>query len=293
MNSVYHRSSDGTVNTKTGCWQKFRAEFSHGPFELVESNGQKVIDVQRTFAAKPFYFVLFLKLVVTGVSLDVLIRDLFLYETDKRYFYMSYLTHWGLVISEIYILMSLVNTIRRYPEQPVRGNPPDYFIRITWGLFSLASSSQAVITWLYWQMEYKPDDLLYYFGFMKHGGVLLLVLLEGLIVNRIPVRIHHLRYTISFLILYTIWTLIHGLLTDIGNPNEEDDAIYSVLNWKESPQQTTFIAVLAIFVLTPLLFFGIYLLSWPFRRYEGGSGEGLLAASLKNSKKSSRRSASV
>ena len=260
-----------------GCFARLRGEFAIGPFELTDANG-KVIDVQRTFAAKPFYAILTIKLIFTGLCLDTLFRDLILYNDDTRYFYLSYLTHWALLISEIYIVLSLVTTLLPITtEQPVRGMPPNSMVKLTWAFFSLASTMEAFVTLLYWYLEYQPGMEVGYFGYMKHGGVCVIILLEGLLVNRVPMRMHHIRYPIIVATIYITWNIIHGLWTDIGNPNStgddnqddeaDDDAIYASLNWEERPLYAAIVSFLSIFVLTPLLFTAVYLLSLPLRRY--------------------------
>ena len=78
------------------------------------------------------------------------------------------------------------------------------------------------------------------------------------------------------MITYIIWTLIHGLATDIGNPysvdrttaNGDNDAIYDVINWTERPLPT-FITLTILLLVAGPLFFSIYfgLSVWIPRRY--------------------------
>ena len=210
--------------------------------------------------------------------MDVLVSDLIVYNPESRYFYFAYLTHWGLLCGVIFMLLSTINTLSPYPEQPARGVPPSAPVKLAWAFFPLAATIEAGIVALYWALDYQEAVSVTYINAMKHGGVFIIVLMEGLFVDRTPVRIHHLRYPMFLLILYLIWTLVHGLLTDIGNPNnnggdqteEDDDAIYPVLNWEERPESAAVTALITGFVLIPLFFMIIYVLSLPMRRYVVG-----------------------
>lgn len=296
MDAVSDYQNSDHATTRSGCCGRLRAEFALGPFEVVESSGQ-IIDVQRTFAAKPFWVVAFIKLVLTGICVDVLVRDLVLYNADTRYFYFAYLTHWGLLCGVIFMLLSTINTLMPYPEQPGRGMTPSILVKLTWAFFPLAATIEACIVALYWALDYQGVSVTYMNG-MKHGGVFVIVFLDGLFVDRTPVRIHHLRYPMILSILYLIWTVVHGLLTDIGNPNnnggdqtaEDDDAIYPVLNWEERPESAAVTAFIAVFVLIPLFFMIIYELSLPMRRYVVNDSLGGHSSESTSSTISTRRS---
>jgi hypothetical protein len=115
---------------------------------------------------------------------------------------------------------------------------------------------------------------------MGHGGVALLVLIDGLLLHRIPLRwSHYYLAVIPFQLCYVVWSLVHSLLTDIGNPNEADearennlpeydDAIYGSLNWKDDALGGAITAFAAIFVGGPIVFTLLWILSvYPSRPY--------------------------
>eukprot|EP00542_Grammatophora_oceanica_P021097 CAMPEP_0194033340 /NCGR_PEP_ID=MMETSP0009_2-20130614/6081_1 /TAXON_ID=210454 /ORGANISM="Grammatophora oceanica, Strain CCMP 410" /LENGTH=69 /DNA_ID=CAMNT_0038674025 /DNA_START=1 /DNA_END=207 /DNA_ORIENTATION=+ len=69
---------------------------------------------------------------------------------------------------------------------------------------------------------------------------MIVVLIEGLVVNNVPVRAKHVLFVEAIGLLFCFWTILHSLF-DIGNPfkvgtPENDDVIYTVINWEESPQ---------------------------------------------------------
>ena len=259
------------------CCPLFLAELKLPFWSLRETNG-KVISVQESFAPLPKLRTLVIKLALFSWSLSVLIFDFQRYQ-DEFDFYFIYLTHWGLLIAIIYFLVSLLNTIFGVAEQSSSDAKPGFFVRFAWGLFSAAATNQALITILFWSIEHQRGVPVDYYSWMKHGVVALLILLEGLLVNRIPVRAKHYLFVFVFDTLYLIWSVVHDLL-GIGNPfrmdgdpNTDDDAIYAVLNWKERPLFTSAIALSAIFLAAPLFFYILWslsLYSFPCR-YDGSS----------------------
>jgi hypothetical protein len=267
-------SSNSNSNSNNGgrkspvCCAYVRAEWALPSFSMKDVN-DKTIDLQRSFAPTPQWFVLFVKVFFTGWALQVVIGDLVSYgDGYVRTFYMAYLTHWALTFAELYFVLSLISQVL-----PARvDNTLSWFIKLLWGIFAVASTLQGSVTVLYWYLEFDYANKVQYFGFMKHGGLLILCLIEGLFVNRVPVRIRHMMYPMAISMLYILWTLIHDLALDVGNPNVngtdgDDDAIYTSLSWKNRPLDTFLTSMFAVFVLAPLLFFVIFLLSLPLRRY--------------------------
>ena len=95
----------------------------------------------------------------------------------------------------------------------------------------------------------------------EHGGLLLLVLIDATMVNRIPYRLQHYWGVLLVEITYLLWTVIHGLATDLGNPNRSDndpetndDTIYGVLDWENDWQTALIYGCGTVFVLGPILY---------------------------------------
>lgn len=273
MDSVYH--SYNARSTKRGvCCTEMQLDY----FSLEDSNG-KTLDLQRTFAPTPKWSVFLVKLAIVLWALEVLIGNLLSYpDIYARGFFMANLTHWALSFAELYLVTSLIAQLVVQDSS----NKLNWFIKLPWGLFAVASSLQASVTFLFWSVEYDYVSGVTYYNFMKHGGVMILVLLEGLVVNRVPVRFRHIVYPMFISFLYVLWTLIHDILFDVGYPNVDDsagddaagddaagddDAIYTSISWKNRPKETLIISLISIFVLSPVLFLIIYVLSFPMRRY--------------------------
>jgi hypothetical protein len=67
--------------------------------------------------------------------------------------------------------------------------------------------------------------------------------------------------------LYVAWSALHSYL-DIGNPDESDndettndDAVYTVLAWKNKAEETGTLAVIILGILASLVFLVIWMLS--------------------------------
>jgi len=87
------------------------------------------------------------------------------------------------------------------------------------------------------------------------------IAVDGMLVNRIPLRLQHWYALLVVDMAYMVWTVIHGLLTDVGNPNrKDDDIIYGVNNWKDYWKMSLFWACIVCFVVRPIM----YVLLWWF-----------------------------
>lgn len=107
-------------------------------------------------------------------------------------------------------------------------------------------------TILWWGLVF--DGTATYVGMMNHGGFTVLVAIDGLLLNRIPLRMKQMAFIEMLAVLYVLWMVIHAF-SGIGNPIEDDDTIiYESVAWKKDPVQATVVSVLAVFVLSPLCF---------------------------------------
>jgi len=225
----------------------------------------RTLDIPESFAPASCY-AFFWKLLAASVAVLTLAWG---FADSDAAFYMAYLTSWGVLFVSIYFCWSVLNTVlaSRTP-QPV--HTVGWRIRFTWFFFELGAVSTAIATLLYWPLVYDPDTSeITFTSISSHGGLLLLILVDGLLVNRTPVRFQHWYGVLMVQSAYAIWTVIHAYATDIGNPDNSDndpetndDAIYQdVLEWNEDWKTALFWVCIILFVVSPVLFAILWVLA--------------------------------
>ena len=101
-----------------------------------------------------------------------------------------------------------------------------------------------------------------YVEVMLHGGGAALIIIDGFLLNRIPLRMKRLIISEMYGAIFVLWTVIHAF-SGIGNPRrDDDDAIYDVLPWKNDPGKAVMYMVVILFVVNPTIF----LLCWAVSR---------------------------
>jgi hypothetical protein len=259
-----------TPNENLGCCGRFRADSRLNFFQRTDVNG-KILDLERSFcASQRTLWVLLPKLTFFALTVADVISGLT--TTEHPRFWMAYLSNWTLVYATIYISLSFFVSL---------GCDSLLFIKMTWIMFSIAVVHEILVFLLFWGLEYDSDYDLDYYTIMTHGGVALCVVLDGLIVNRTPVRIKHWFPTFAMSLLYTIWNIIHSYVVEENPWIDDDDQIYiySALNWRDDPVQAGVTIGIVILVVSPVFHFIIWSLSMRSRRYEdtAPAKKGLLA----------------
>jgi hypothetical protein len=135
----------------------------------------------------------------------------------------------------------------------------------------MAAHAEAMASILWWVLEYEPGETeITFYTLTPHLIIVLVVWWDGLVVNRIPVRwTHWYGFVLPLECGFIVWSVIQSY-ANVGNPNKDDssgadpdndDAIYGSLAWKDSWQKSLVIAIIAIFVLGPILFLLLWLSS--------------------------------
>lgn len=155
-------------------------------------------------------------------------------------------------------------------------------IKITWYLYNLVAHNTILVTLLYWALDYDSSSTTVTFNVMApHGATAIVTMMEGFLVNRIPIRFYHwLGAVVPYQIAYLVWTILH-MKFDIGNPHKydvdeetNDDTLYDVVDWKDDALGTAITFVIVVLVVGPILQLLLFTLSLylPFcrnsRRYE-------------------------
>jgi hypothetical protein len=186
-------------------------------------------------------------------------------------FYLAELTHWSLVAAVLYMLSSLWQTMTANRiSQPEALGKTGAGVSTTWILFAIAAHAELMIAILFWLLvyDYDSDESVTYLNIMEHGGMVVLVWIDGLVVNRIPVKWKHWwGAALPFELCWAVWSICQSVVFEIGNPNENegddnDDAIYEALDWKNDSAYAFVLTAVALLVLGPIVHIIIWLCSW-------------------------------
>ena len=243
------------------CYSRFLAECGLPIFGLKDTNG-KVIHLGRTFASRSIIIwitkFLLVAFAISGMTLDILGQA-----TPE--FYLAFFTNWGEVIGTTYLILSFMTSVGCIPVKSKEDKHGITIIawttKILWGLFPAIIVSQTVIVLVYWLTVYSGDTI-YYTTLYGHGLLFAAIAMDGLILNRTPLRMKQIIFPYLIAAPYAAWSILHGVATDLGNPNrtggeeteEDDDALYGVLNWTERPVTAAIVLTILLGAAVPIFF---------------------------------------
>ena len=124
----------------------------------------------------------------------------------------------------------------------------------------MCAPSEIFITLLYWVLVYEDGDQVEYRSIYTHGILMVLLLIDGNCVARIPLRLKQILFMEIYLLLYLIWTVIHSA-SKIGNGNIDGDLLYDVVDWSNKPGKTALLCVILLLLIVPYVFVIAYTLS--------------------------------
>jgi hypothetical protein len=236
-----------------------------------DPNG-KIVDLQKSFLVSPpsstytYTAILLSKVVLWGLTVSNLVYGWI--DTEYPGFHMAYLSHWGLLIATLYQTMSLLVSAGIFADSN------QYLLHLTWVMFSLAAGFEMIVALLYWFLDYDPDENeLDFQNLMTHAIVLVLVLIDGLVLNRTPVRMKHYLVTLVFAIFYIVWTVIHAFVVE-RNPYSDDEveypeiSIYSSFDWNNDLTDATILSAEVCFIVLPIFHLVTWAMSYAKRRYK-------------------------
>lgn len=274
--ALYNPNNNAT--TKLDCCQRVSAELRHPPYNAKEPNGE-VLHGPNTFGPTGLW-ILGLKTGLTVWAASVFFEGFFATPGKFHIFYLAYLTNWTYTLSSIYMISSWYHTLQSTILSRTSNNNTNvtWFHTFTWILFSVVGPAEIVVALGYWGLEWDGTSAgFFYRNIMIHGVIVILVLVDGLFLNRIPIRPRQLSVLLVYLTAYLVWTIIYEL-ANIGNPYTEgedsDDQLYAALNWTEEPLTTILAASQLLFVILPIAFavvWGLSLWSFPCGLCGGGA----------------------
>lgn len=186
--------------------------------------------------------------------------------SDELWIYFGFLSHWALVSSLTYQLSVLLCSTKPSQLAYVREDgTPGHFLRFIWVSYPLATSLQILVTLLYWVLVYDPSkDSPSYVGVSKHGVIAALLLFDGFLVGRIPIRLKHFLYFEFVLIVFVLWSVIYafsGWGKFRADEQDQDDSLYDVLKWRASPVRSVTILFIVLLVAAPVVYGIVWMLS--------------------------------
>lgn len=234
-------------------------------FDLaVENDKTRCIDIERTFSPRPRVPYMGAKVFIMAWIIATLVSSIA--NNDHPDFWLAYLTHWGFLFTVAYSVMSVISAVvfavRAPDKSGVLEGGVGFLVKTTWALFAIALPVEIVITILYWVLVF--DGEVKYVSVMVHGGGMVLIIIDGFLLSRIPLRMKQFILFEIFTILYLIWNVVHAY-SGIGNPyndgeSQDDDAIYASLAWQNNTMGAAILSAAIVFVANPVLF----LLCWSF-----------------------------
>lgn len=122
-------------------------------------------------------------------------------------------------------------------------------------LLSIAAPSQVMLTTIYWvgfcySMLIGTTE---YASIMTHGGCLILVMIDGFLLSRIPLRVKQVIFFQAFMLMYIIWSVIHAY-SGIGNPYDDGMYLYELLQWKNYPVSSLMLSLTGVFLVSPIVY---------------------------------------
>jgi hypothetical protein len=250
------------------CCSLLRSELksSQSFFRLQDSTARNM-DVRASFAPDSLAALAW-KIFATAFAILTLIFSWT--GTGKASFYLAYLTHWSLIAAIAYLLASLYQSVRSAKISQPPGEHTEGSVSVTWILFAVAAHAEVMIAILFWLLvyDYDSDGKPKFLDIMQHGGMAVLVWVDGLVVNRIPVRwAHWWGGALPFEIAWAVWSIFQSVVFDIGNPDqndkdENDDAIYEALDWRHEAGSAMILTMAALLILGPIVYSVLWLCSW-------------------------------
>eukprot|EP00569_Conticribra_weissflogii_P005106 CAMPEP_0171344534 /NCGR_PEP_ID=MMETSP0878-20121228/19591_1 /TAXON_ID=67004 /ORGANISM="Thalassiosira weissflogii, Strain CCMP1336" /LENGTH=268 /DNA_ID=CAMNT_0011847747 /DNA_START=76 /DNA_END=882 /DNA_ORIENTATION=+ len=226
------------------------------PSSVKIKTGSQVLDIVATFSPRPRWFYILAKMFLAAWAIAIMHSSIATYENPS--FWLAYLTNQGWVFTVAYFFCSLLSALylaKRGTMDNLQGCG-GLLVKSTWALFAIALPAEIVIAILFWVLEFKGN--LTYVSVMTHGGGIFLLVFDGFIFSRIPLRMKQFLLFETFSSFYILWNIIHAF-SGIGNPNTEegvddDDAIYGSMNWNDDPGSAGIVAVSTLVVLNPIVF---------------------------------------
>lgn len=159
---------------------------------------------------------------------------------------------------------------------------PSILVCFNWLLYTLVLPAEFAVAVGYWLFEYN-GKVLEYTNIYKHGIIAILLLIDGNIIGRIPLRIKHIFVAYIYGNCYVLYS-IYFSFSDFGSSHNHG-VIYDNLNWKDDAWGAVWMSLMLMYVVLPFLFMLCYLISL-LTSQSGGNRQSLCGSSSSRGVKS-------
>jgi hypothetical protein len=208
-------------------------------FDIQDPGTDRMIDIRASFAPTGTFVLLWKSIATVWISSVIVIGIMSDIRAGRMGNYVSWFSNWGTVSSFCYISISFINSafannkswgmvrqpdIKRSPHAHAATQYPNLWTRFTWALFTVAAHTGLSIALIFWNFILFVDSsrsfaradlsvcLRHYQDIMTHGIVAILILIDGFVVNRIPIRLAHgWQFVVWWYLLYMLWMPINQL----------------------------------------------------------------------------------
>ena len=218
------------------------------------------LDIVQTFSPRPRLVYINLKMFLAAWIIAILTMSID--QATYPNYWLAYLTHWGFTIAAMYAVMSPICAIYLALHPPSTspdtltccgtgsGGVAGCLVKTTWALLAIVVPAEVMISILFWGLEYESGDSVSYVTVMVHGGTMVLLLIDGFVLSRIPLRLKQFVFFESFSFLYLLWNVIRAYPSEIVS--QDDDAIFS---------SSIVLFVVVLLVANPIIYGFCWLLS--------------------------------
>lgn len=254
--SLRDEDDDNNGCSTDGDWEE------HRPLPHRRRSRHVIIDSQRSFAPSYPTAILF-RCTWLAYTFFSLYRDSIRYDTIVHY--LGYLTHVTHLMTTAYQLTSCFLSLSAadFGESAEErrmclfGNrqQPGRIVRLVWVVYSIALVFEFIVALVYWTV--LDRNIHHSSSLYVHLFIGLILLIDGNVVGRIPIRLKHMLWIFVYGFLYIIWTIIYAH----WHMGIRNGVIYAILDWNDGPKQAGVVVSLLALIVTPMIFLFCWLCS--------------------------------
>jgi len=250
------------------CCQRFGSEFKRPMFGIDEAPHGGQLDIDASFCIGKGFGALVaeIKLLTFAIAVASLVYAFSIRENPG--WYPAYLTPWGVFFGVLQLGGSFVLTAFFSAEHIYDPEKANALVKLTWLLYSVAGVLGFTITLLFWLLVYDSKNDYMLAKVMNHGGVALIVVIQGLFLDKVPMRLKHIVFSDGVAVIMATWLALQNTVVRY-NPDhdDDDDALYDTMKWRTKTTGAIIQVVLVVFVAVPVVHILLWLASLPKRRY--------------------------